>query len=278
MNGVDLGRGESGRHGRRCRRGLRRRVVLRHEHPGAARHLRRDAGVEVRVPRRRQAARRQRAARRDEWNADRPAILAARRCRHVRGRTGAARRHPRERRSSQRRTTAPTVGFSARPSRTSGGGGDTSVVVWDLASPQRPVLQFDVPGLGYDVELSPDGSLLYVGDWDPPAVTVYDVATGRTLRSASVPGAWLEISPDGSLLAAADGKDIVIIDAATLTEVRRLQGHSDVASGDPLLTQRRAARIRLRRSHRHRVGRHHRRTPGAAERALRGGVGCRLQP
>ena len=28
-----------------------------------------------------------------------------------------------------------------------GGGGDTSVVVWDLASPQRPVLQFDVPGL-----------------------------------------------------------------------------------------------------------------------------------
>ena len=49
-------------------------------------------------------------------------------------------------------------------------------------------------------------------------MTVYDVATGRTLRSASVPGAWLEISPDGSLLAAADGNEVVIIDAATLTE------------------------------------------------------------
>ena len=80
------------------------------------------------------------------------------------------------------------------------GGSDDAVVVWDLASPQQPVLQFDVPNW-YSVELSPDGSLLYVGEWDRPAVTVYDVATGRTLRSANVPAAWmLEISPDGSLL------------------------------------------------------------------------------
>jgi WD40 repeat protein len=106
------------------------------------------------------------------------------------------------------------------------GGDDDIVVVWDLASPQQPVLKLDVAGW-YGVVLSPDGSLLYVGEWDRPAVTVYDVATGRTLRSASVPAGLLNISPDGSLLAAADGKDIVIIDAATLTEVRRLQGHSD---------------------------------------------------
>ena len=100
--------------------------------------------------------------------------------------------------------------------------------MWNLASPQEPVLQFDVPAW-YLVELSPDGSLLYVGEWDRPAVTVYDVATGRKIRSASLPAAWLELSPDGSLLAAADrpGKDVVIIDAATLTELRRLQGHSD---------------------------------------------------
>ena len=26
------------------------------------------------------------------------------------------------------------------------GGADSAVVVWDLASPQQPVLQFDVPG------------------------------------------------------------------------------------------------------------------------------------
>ncbi len=129
-------------------------------------------------------------------------------------------------RMSQRRTTAPTVGFSARPSRTSRAAATTSVVVWNLASPQRPVLQFDVPGLDHQVALSPDGSQLYVGYWDPPAVTVYDVATGRKLRSASVPAESLEISPDGSLLAAADGNDLVIIDAATLTERRRLRGHS----------------------------------------------------
>ena len=88
----------------------------------------------------------------------------------------------------------------------------------------------------------------------------------------------MDISPDGSLLAAAGGNEIVILDAATLTERRRLEGHSDGVRVHPLLTQRRAARIRLRRPNRHRVGRRHRRTPRAADGPRRSGVGCRLQP
>ena len=68
--------------------------------------------------------------------------------------------------------------------------------------------------------LSPDGSRLYVASFDPPTMTVYDVATGRSLPSASVPGTWgLDISPDGSLLAAAGGNDIVILDATTFEEL-----------------------------------------------------------
>ena len=109
----------------------------------------------------------------------------------------------------------------------SDGGADTSVVVWDLASPDRPVLRFDVPGFGYELDLSPDGSRVYVGRADPPEVTAYEVATGRALRSVSVPGAWLEVSPDGSLLAAAGGTEVVLLDEATFNEVRRLQGHGD---------------------------------------------------
>ncbi len=108
-----------------------------------------------------------------------------------------------------------------------GGGEDSAVAVWDLASPQRPVRQFDLPGPAYELALSPDGSLLYVGNVEPPMVTTYDVATGRQLDSVSIPAAWLEVSPDGSLLAVTGGPEIVLLDAATLTERRRLQGHTE---------------------------------------------------
>ena len=49
-----------------------------------------------------------------------------------------------------------------------GGGEDSAVAVWNLASPQRPVLQFDLPGPAYELALSPDGSLLYVGNFESP--------------------------------------------------------------------------------------------------------------
>ena len=107
------------------------------------------------------------------------------------------------------------------------GGDDSTVSVWNLTSPRQPVLQFNVPGPEYELALSPDGSLLYVGHTDPPSVTAYDVATGRSLRSVTLPAAWLEVSPDGSLLAVAGGTEVVLLDAATLAERRRLQGHSE---------------------------------------------------
>ena len=95
------------------------------------------------------------------------------------------------------------------------------IVVWDLAKPEEPILRIDGPGLGegpsYWVALSPDGSLLYTGTF-PAGVDVYRVATGELLRSAAVPSDWLEISPDGTLLATADGNEIVLLDAATLSE------------------------------------------------------------
>jgi WD40 repeat protein/DNA-binding SARP family transcriptional activator len=103
-----------------------------------------------------------------------------------------------------------------------------SVVVWNLSAPQRPTLELNM-GASYelDVELSPDGSRLYVAQWDPQSITAFDVATGRSVLSAPV-GAWrLDTSPDGSLLAAAGGNDIVILDTATLIEQRRLDRHAD---------------------------------------------------
>ena len=109
-----------------------------------------------------------------------------------------------------------------------GGGEDSAVAVWDLASPERPVLlQFDLPGPEYELALSPDGSRLYLGHLDPPSLTVYDVASGQPIRSVSTPAAWLEVSPDGSLLAVTGGSEIVLLDTETLAERRRLQGHAE---------------------------------------------------
>ena len=106
---------------------------------------------------------------------------------------------------------------------------NSAVLVWDLASPQEPVLH----GHGVLISarataLSPDGSLLYVGSSSPPMVTVYDVRTGQVARSAEVPGELLQISPDGAVLAAVGGNEISLLDASTLAERRRLQGHTDL--------------------------------------------------
>jgi WD40 repeat protein/DNA-binding SARP family transcriptional activator len=107
----------------------------------------------------------------------------------------------------------------------------TSVLVWDLALPQQPIQRVDQSGPPSRAVLSPDGGLMYVGSYvDSPSVFVYDVATGQLLYSASMPGtelAALEVSPNGSLLAAVDGNEIVLLDAATLGEQGRLQGHTD---------------------------------------------------
>jgi WD40 repeat protein/DNA-binding SARP family transcriptional activator len=102
----------------------------------------------------------------------------------------------------------------------------SSVIVWDVAEPEQPVLDLEFPGSVVEVDLGPDGSVLYVGTAEPPTVTAYDVATGRVLRSASAPGAWVELSPDGSILATVGGNTITLLDAATLTELRRLEGHT----------------------------------------------------
>ncbi len=106
-----------------------------------------------------------------------------------------------------------------------------AAIVWDLASPRQPVRRVDVAGAGDGAALSPDGGLLYVGRRDPATLAVFDVATGRPLMNTNVPTDSLEVSPDGSLVAAVAGNDIVLLDAATLTERGRLGGHSDGITG-----------------------------------------------
>jgi WD40 repeat protein len=116
----------------------------------------------------------------------------------------------------------------------------SSVLVWDMTMPDRPV-QHVRSGRAWAVALSPDGSLLYVGTQGPPALTTYDVATGRMgrtvglspegeLDATGVAGLHdgLEISPDGGTLAVRAPHDdtVLLLDAATLTTREELRGHT----------------------------------------------------
>jgi DNA-binding SARP family transcriptional activator/WD40 repeat protein/class 3 adenylate cyclase/energy-coupling factor transporter ATP-binding protein EcfA2 len=124
----------------------------------------------------------------------------------------------------------------------------SSVAVWDLTAPSEPIRSIELSRKAFPsptgsgirilndagsvyVALSPDGSLVYIGVADPPSLTVYQVATGQRLRSARVSGDRLELTPDGSLLAVAAGNEIVLLDAATLTERGRLRGHTAPVTG-----------------------------------------------
>jgi len=116
----------------------------------------------------------------------------------------------------------------------------TSVLVWDVDMPSRPV-QHIRTGQAWAVALSPDGGLLYVGTLDPIGLTTYDVATGRIVRtvglspdgaldSTSVAGLHdgLEVSPDGATLAVRAPRDdtVLLLGAATLTTREVLRGHT----------------------------------------------------
>ncbi len=98
----------------------------------------------------------------------------------------------------------------------------------------------------FGVVLSPDGGVLYVGTLDPALVAI-DVATGRVLTSVPLSpllrilpvgpdddtwwtAMWddLEISPDGRTLAVAERDDVLLLDAATLTQRTVLRGHADL--------------------------------------------------
>ncbi len=127
-----------------------------------------------------------------------------------------------------------------------GGDGDGPVdpaeLVWDAAAPDGPPLRVgSVEAMA--VSLSPDGSLLYVLTQDP-GLEVIDVATTAVVASRKLPAGLvplpepdqnasevgeeladtLEISPDGGTLAVAEGNDVMLLDAATLTQQARLHG------------------------------------------------------
>jgi WD40 repeat protein len=102
----------------------------------------------------------------------------------------------------------------------------TAIGIWDLARPDEPVWRKNVEGVA-DVSLSTDGRRLYVGTADPAELAIYEVDSGRKLRSESIPAGTAEINSSGTLIAVANGPDVVLYDAATLSPSSTLRGHAE---------------------------------------------------
>ena len=78
--------------------------------------------------------------------------------------------------------------------------------------------------------ISPDGALLYTRSAGGASVVVRDVETGTLVSSVAIAHIGGEVSPDGAVVAVADGRDVVLLDAATLTERRRLEGQANLTT------------------------------------------------
>ena len=100
--------------------------------------------------------------------------------------------------------------------------GTSEVRIWSVRALDRPPATAVVPWLTDVVRFSPVGGLLHTAG--PAGQAVFDVATGRRLRSSPAPGPPLELSPDGRVIAvaAARGGEVVLTDAGSGREKARL--------------------------------------------------------
>ena len=134
-----------------------------------------------------------------------------------------------------------------------------SVMVWDVRRPEMPVFEAAVPDEAI-AALSPDGRRVFTATLRERTLRVYDVDTGRLLRSAEPPTLGssgvsdLEVSPDGSTLAVGAGDRVHLLDTRTLApRAAALRGHA----GDRcrVLPRRLDVGLDVRRWRRDRLGR-----------------------
>ena len=100
------------------------------------------------------------------------------------------------------------------------------LAVWDPSRPDAPLAAVTIGGDRPTLALAPDGRTAYVGTvltgqdgW----VNVVDLAAGAITDQRDLGLRPVAVSPDGSVVAAIEGSDAVLLDAATLDERLRLE-------------------------------------------------------
>src|SRR5262249_9529468 len=101
---------------------------------------------------------------------------------------------------------------------------DRTLKVWDAAHDQESRTFQGKQDLVTRLAFAPDGTCLAAGSYT--AVTVWDVAGGRVVRTLPGGANCVAFSPDGTLLAGGGSQDrpIKLWDAASGKEIRTLQG------------------------------------------------------
>ncbi len=138
----------------------------------------------------------------------------------------------------ERLKPAPQLGyiqvFFAPDSKTFATSGSGAVELWDRASGKRVTASQGLISHVSSLSFSPDGRIAATSSWSGsyPVVQLWDVQTGRALRSFNTPSVenTLEatFSPDGSLLAAvgwAAKEQVWIWDIRTGRQLHALGGH-----------------------------------------------------
>src|SRR5262249_55811927 len=104
------------------------------------------------------------------------------------------------------------------------------VFVWEWRAGQEPREIPARPRGAYSLAISPDGKALATGDDGQEGVRLWDVTTGRLLRTLGDRTTWdmsqVAFSPDGRYLAVASShqKALVLWDPRTGRELRRMAG------------------------------------------------------
>jgi DNA-binding beta-propeller fold protein YncE len=104
---------------------------------------------------------------------------------------------------------ARSIAISPNGHRVLSGGFDGTVRLWDIET-GKELLQFEVcDGIPADcVVFSPDGRSCVVAQcYDPPSISLWDLESGRNVRSFGDPGFSVAFSPDGRWVLAASFGD-----------------------------------------------------------------------
>jgi WD40 repeat protein len=124
------------------------------------------------------------------------------------------------------------LAYSPDGTKLASGFGETSVVIWNVASGSALQTLLGHKNFITGLAFSPDGVILATGAYEEPII-LWDAASGQEIRTlGGSAGYGFVFSPNGSIIATFVGdKTIKLWDVASGQELRTITGHTDYIAG-----------------------------------------------